>query len=216
MLVVAQDAQSRDVEQQPGRGGDIEAHPRHCDGAEDVSMCERKHATAAGLSQADELERSGVDLRRRLAPRASVFVNLPCGPRLVDRFGGYAFVFAVVELAKKGRELMVWKACDLGSARRTQERTRIDNIKIEARESSAERCRLLLAVFRQGKVGAAGVAAVESPFRLAMSGEVDLERQAGFPIISGLPERSDRLALSMTAPALTRCPGRIQTSPTAA
>jgi hypothetical protein len=49
-----------------------------------------------------------------------------------------------------------------------------------------------------------------------MSGEVDLERQAGLPIISGLPERSDRLALSMTAPALTRWPGRMQTSPTAA
>jgi hypothetical protein len=37
-----------------------------------------------------------------------------------------------------------------------------------------------------------------------MADEVDLERQAGLPIISGLPERRDRLALSITAPALTR------------
>jgi hypothetical protein len=59
-------------------------------------------------------------------------------------------------------------------------------------------------VFRQGKVGASGVAAVERPLGLAMPGEVDLERQAGLPIISGLPERNERLALSMTAPALTR------------
>ena len=111
---------------------------------------------------------------------------------------------------------MSWKACDRGGARRALERTRIDNVKIDARKSGAERCRLFFALFREGKVGATGVTAIECPLRLAVSGEVDLERQAGLPIISGLPERSDRLALSMTAPARTRWPGRMQTSPTAA
>ena len=111
---------------------------------------------------------------------------------------------------------MSWKASDVGGARRALERTRIDNVKIDAREPGAERCRLFFAVPRQGKVGATSVTAIESPLRLAMSGEVDLERQAGLPIISGLPERNERLALSMTAPALTRWPGRIHTSPTAA
>src|SRR5260370_13187012 len=49
-----------------------------------------------------------------------------------------------------------------------------------------------------------------------MASEIDVEGQAGLPIISGRPERSERLALSMTAPARTRWPGRMQTSPTAA
>ena len=111
---------------------------------------------------------------------------------------------------------MSWKASDVGGARRTLERTRIDSVKTSAREPGAERGRLFFAVSRQGKVRATGVTAVERPLRLAMSGEVDLERQAGLPIISGLPERNERLALSMTAPALTRWPGRMQTSPTAA
>jgi hypothetical protein len=111
---------------------------------------------------------------------------------------------------------MSCEACDLGGARRSLERTRINNVKIDAGESRAERRRLFFAVRCQGKVGAAGVTAVERPLRLAVSGEVDLEGQAGLPIISGLPERSDRLALSMTAPARTRWPGRMQTSPTAA
>ena len=111
---------------------------------------------------------------------------------------------------------MVCKARDLRGARRPLEGTRIDSIKIGTCEPSAKLGRLLFAVLGQGKVGAASVAAVERPLCLAMAGEVDLDRQAGLPIISGLPERNERLALSMTAPALTRWPGRIQTSPTAA
>jgi hypothetical protein len=134
----------------------------------------------------------------------------------VDRFRGYSFVITVVDLAQQRRDLMVCKARDLGGACRTLEGTRIDDIKVGALKPRAERSRLFFAVSRQGKVGATGVTAVERPLRLAVSGEVDLERQAGLPIISGLPERSDRLALSMTAPALTRWPGRMQTSPTAA
>src|SRR4029077_10709278 len=68
----------------------------------------------------------------------------------------------------------------------------------------------------QREIGAAGVLAGAAPFGLAMAGEIDVERQGGLPIISGRPERSDRLALSMTAPARTRWPGRMQTRPTAA
>jgi hypothetical protein len=55
---------------------------------------------------------------------------------------------------------MIWKAGDIRAARRTLERTRIDNIKSHASEPGAERCRLFFAVFCQGKVGAAGVAAI--------------------------------------------------------
>jgi hypothetical protein len=49
-----------------------------------------------------------------------------------------------------------------------------------------------------------------------MAREIDLDAQAGLPIISGRPERNERLALSMTAPARTRWPGLTQTKPTAA
>jgi len=74
VLVVPQHAQGRDVEQQPGRGGDVEAHPRDRNGAEDVAVPEREHATAAGLGQGDELQRANVNLRGRLAAGASVLV----------------------------------------------------------------------------------------------------------------------------------------------
>jgi hypothetical protein len=70
--------------------------------------------------------------------------------------------------------------------------------------------------WREWQIRAACVLAAERPLRLAVTAEVDLERQAGLPIISGRPDRSDRLALSMTAPARTRWPGRMQTRPTAA
>jgi hypothetical protein len=99
VLVVPQHAQGRDVQEQPGRGGDVEAHPGDGDGAEDVAVCEREHAAAAGLGKGDELERSAVNLRGRLAPGASIPVELPSGPRVVDRLCGDAFVLTVVDLA---------------------------------------------------------------------------------------------------------------------
>lgn len=80
----------------------------------------------------------------------------------------------------------------------------------------------------QRQVCVAGVAPGEAPLGFAVAREVYLKgdllgpsqsrfrAQAGLPIISGRPERSDRLALSITAPARTRCPGRTQTRPTAA
>ncbi len=76
--------------------------------------------------------------------------------------------------------------------------------------------RLLLTLGRQRQVGRAGVPSVETPFSLAVTREIELDAQAGLPIISGLPERNERLALSITAPARTRWPGRTQTKPTEA
>ena len=80
---------------------------------------------------------------------------------------------------------------------------------------------LVFTMWREREVGSTCVAAVETPLGLTVTGEVYLQparlrAQAGLPIISGLPERKDRLALSITAPARTRWPGRTQTSPTVA
>jgi hypothetical protein len=63
----------------------------------------------------------------------------------------------------------------------------------------------VFAVWGEGDVGVSGVPAGGAPLGLAVAGKVDLYgAQAGFPIISGRPERSERLALSITAPARTR------------
>ena len=56
----------------------------------------------------------------------------------------------------------------------------------------------------EGQVRGTRMPSRKTPLCLAVPGEIDLERQAGLPIISGRPERSERLALSMTAPARTR------------
>jgi hypothetical protein len=101
VLVGAQHAQCRDVQQESGRCSDVEAHPRDGDGAEDVAVRECKHAARAALGQGDEIKGSRVDLRGSLAPRASVLVDLPSRPRALDGLGGYAFVVAVVDLTQK-------------------------------------------------------------------------------------------------------------------
>lgn len=87
---------------------------------------------------------------------------------------------------------------------------------------------LFLTAGRERQVRIAGVPSRDAPLGFAVAREVDLQvnqlgpswsrsgAQAGLPIISGRPDRSDRLALSITAPARTRCPGRTQTRPTAA
>src|SRR5256886_15061548 len=82
-------------------------------------------------------------------------------------------------------------------------------------EPGTESLGFCLALRRQWNVGDSGVAARGAPLGLAVAREVDLERQAGLPIISGRPERRERLALSITAPARARCPGRTHTSPAA-
>jgi hypothetical protein len=75
---------------------------------------------------------------------------------------------------------------------------------VHAREAPAELARFVFATLGEGKVGASGVAAGQAPCRLAVAGEIELEAQAGLPIISGRPDRRERLALSITAPARTR------------
>jgi hypothetical protein len=132
----------------------------------------------------------------------------------VDRLRGDAFVVAVVDLAQEWGQLCIWEAGDLGGAPGALKWTRVNGIEMKLGQPGPECRRLLFAVTSERQIGSAGVTAVQGPLGLAVPGEIDLEGQAGLPIISGLPERSERLALSMTAPALTRCPGRMQTSPT--
>jgi hypothetical protein len=83
-------------------------------------------------------------------------------------------------------------------------------------EWSFQTRRLRLAIRGQRQIGLTRVPAAEAPFGFAVTGEVNLDAQAGLPIISGRPERSERLALSITAPARTRWPGLTQTRPTEA
>ena len=80
----------------------------------------------------------------------------------------------------------------------------MDDIELQGAEAWTKRLRLFLTRRRQGYIGAPGVATGGAPLGLAMAREVDLERQAGLPIISGRPDRIERPALSMTAPARTR------------
>ena len=126
------------------------------------------------------------------------------------------FVLAVIELAKQWRLAQVGEAGDLGGAQGALERARENGVEGQAAQSRTQGPGLSFALGGEGKVGDACVLAGEAPFGLAVPGEIDVERQAGLPIISGRPERSERLALSMTAPARTRWPGRMHTSPTAA
>src|SRR5207247_11328684 len=92
----------------------------------------------------------------------------------------------------------------------------VDGAECDAVQPGGEQLRVLFATRGQGEVCGPGVPARKAPLGLAVAGEVELEAQAGLPIISGRPERRDRLALSITPPARTRCPGRTQTRPTAA
>src|ERR1700730_1950097 len=168
-------------------------------------------------------------MHRWLASWAAVLVELPTWVQPLDLLPGHALEFAVVDFAKERRQLRVGKAGDLSCAPGALERARVDRVEVDFLQTVFETCCLLLTVRREGQIGAAGVATVKTPFGLAVASEIDLEcdllvrsvlrwlsAQAGLPIISGLPERRERLALSMTAPARTRWPGRMQTNPTVA
>jgi hypothetical protein len=74
---MAQKAQGGDVELQPRRRRDVQAHPGNCDRAEDVPVCEGEHPSAATVRKGDEFQRSRVDLCRCLAAGATVEVDLP-------------------------------------------------------------------------------------------------------------------------------------------
>src|SRR6266581_2613788 len=173
-------------------------------------------AAADGLAQEDDLEGSGIDLRRRFAAWAAIEIELPAGVSGANLFARDAFVLAVVDLAKQRGQTRMGVARELGRANGALERAGQDLVESHACEPVAECPCLGFAGGGQGEVGAPRVTPVEAPLRLAVAGEIDFERQAGLPIISGRPDRSERLALSMTAPARTRWPGRMQTNPTAA
>jgi hypothetical protein len=75
---------------------------------------------------------------------------------------------------------------------------------MDGAEPVAEDSRVLFSAFCQRDVGDTGVPSGQTPLGLAVASEIELEAQAGLPIISGRPDRSERLALSITAPARTR------------
>ena len=152
----------------------------------------------------DELLGPSVDLRRCLAAGTAVLVDLPVGVRLVNLLRGQAFVATVVDLSQQWRDARLVEAGELGRASGPLERARVHGVERDAGEPATDGCGLLFAARGEGQVGDAGVLTREAPLGLAVTGEVDLERQAGLPIISGRPERRERLALSITAPARTR------------
>lgn len=217
LLVVAKDAQGGDVEVQRCGRPDLQLHPGNRDCTKDVAVREREDAAVGGGSERDKVYCPRIDLCRCLAAGTAVLVKLPTWARFVDRLRCDSLVLSVIDLAKQRRQLRVRGARDLGRTRCALKRARVHGVEVNLLETVTQRRCLLFTMGCKRKVGVAGVAAVEAPFGLAVAGEIDLDgAQAGLPIISGLPERRDRLALSMTAPARTRWPGRMHTNPTVA
>jgi hypothetical protein len=181
-----------------------------------VAVRESEHGASGGDGHIDKVQSPLVYVGRRFAAGTPVSVDLPIRALLMDLGARQAFVVAVVELFQERGDRRVGEACDPGGAASADERAGVDGGKAEARQARPQRGSLLLAAGSERKVGASGMAAVEAPLGLAMAGEIEGDVQAGLPIISGRPERRERLALSITAPARTRWPGRTQTRPTAA
>lgn len=183
-------------------------------------MPKRDHPSAR-QSRGDEVDKcagSGGDLRRRFAPWRPISVELPCWIGAMDLCGREAFVLAVVNLLEQRRDVWAVEAGELGCPQRALQWARVDGVEANDAELDTKGLGSLLTSLGQGKVGAARVAPGNAPFSFAVPGEIKLERrrQAGLPIISGRPDFKERLALSITAPARTRCPGRTQTRPTVA
>jgi hypothetical protein len=168
------------------------------------------------FAEANEFLGPGIDLRGRLAAGAAIPEQLPAGIPRVNLLAGHPFVLAIVELAEERRLARIGKSSDHRRLDRALERAGENTIEFNPGQARSQGPSFGFAVGGERQVGAAGVAAVERPLGLAVTGEIEVESQAGLPIISGRPERSERLALSMTAPARTRWPGRMHTSPTAA
>lgn len=204
MLVVAQETQGGDVEVERLGRTDVQLHPGDGDRPQKVTVREGEDSTIGGGRKRDELRRSRQHLGRRLSTGAPIPVKLPGRARLLDGLGGEALVIAVLDLPEQRGHLWIRKTRELRGSLRSLEWARVDGVEFQLRKTIAQSRGLLLSMGCERQVGAPGVPAVDAPLRLAVSGEIDLEAQAGLPIISGLPERSDRLALSMTAPARTR------------
>ena len=162
--------------------------------------------TSLGLlrRELEELIGTRIDLRRRLAAWAAISEELPVGIGFMDLLRCEPFVRAVVDLLQEWGERWLHKAREIRGTPGPLQRAGVDGVEVDSLQSSAEIAGILFATCCEGKVGDAGVPSREAPIGLAVSGEIDLLTQAGLPIISGRPERSDRPALSMTAPARTR------------
>ena len=215
-VVIAQEAERGDVEVQGRCSLHIQSHPGDGDRTKEVPVRESEHPAACSRGKVDELRCSRVDLRRCLAAGASILIQLPIGPRFANRLGGHTLVFAVIHLAQERRQLRLGESCELGGAPGPLQRAREHGAELELLEAAAQVRRLLFTLRCQRQVRLASVPSVEAPLGLAVAREIELDAQAGLPIISGLPERNERLALSITAPARTRWPGRTQTNPTEA
>src|SRR5205085_2640193 len=149
--------------------------------------------------QGDEIVNPGVDLLGRLTAWATVGVDLPVRILLVDLLCGQSFVAAIVDLAQKVGDLRVGKPGQLRGLERALHGTRVDRLELHAAEPAAQLPRIVLTSGGEGQVRGAGVLSREAPLGLAVAGEIQVEAQAGLPIISGRPERRERLALSITA-----------------
>lgn len=187
-----------------GRGGDVELEPRNCDGAKDVPVRESENISVRDQSQLEKLFGTVVDLCRSLAAWTAVVVDLPTRTCGVNVGAGESFVHAVIELAQEVSHPRVRKAGDRGRAQSPLHRARVNRGEVDAGKTRTQGGCPLFAARGEGKVCASCMPAVEAPLGLAVTGEIDRDCQAGLPSISGRPERSERLALSMTAPARTR------------
>ena len=217
MVGVAKNVERGYIELQVGGDRDVGPNPRDRHGSQDVPM--RKRERPFGGIAEDHLDEelgSRVDLRGRLAPWTAIVVELPTWMRLVDLLGGQAFESAVIELLEQWHDLRSVVAGELRGAQGALHRARVNRVELDALKAGAEIARVFFATRGQRNIGDSGVTPGKTPLGLAVASEIELEAQAGLPIISGRPDRNERLALSITAPARTRCPGRTQTSPTAA
>ena len=204
LRVLLKTAQRGHVELQARGDCDAELEPGDSDRSKDVAVGKREHAAAGSLTQADEPERAGIDLSGGLPTGTSVFEQLPAWLPFVNVRGCDPFVLAVIEFAEQWRHRRIRETGDLGRAPGPLKGAGEHSIEGQSSEPRTEGAGVRFALGREGKIGDSCVLAGEAPLRLAVPSEVDVERQAGLPIISGLPERNERLALSMTAPARTR------------
>src|ERR1044072_4155458 len=121
----------------------------------------------------------------------------------MDLPAGKSFVAAVVRLLEQRRYLGGGETGELRGAPGALHGARIDAVEVDSAKSRSQRARLGLALGGQREVGGSCVAAGETPLGLAVPGEIELEAQAGLPIISGRPDLRERTATSSPTHART-------------
>src|SRR5260370_20659408 len=81
LRVLLKTAHRGHVELQARGDCDVELEPGDSDRSKDVAVGKREHAASGSLTQADEPQRAGIDLRGELPTGTSVFEQLPAsGP----------------------------------------------------------------------------------------------------------------------------------------